>query len=205
MSIIDIGLVYKWFGDPILSPLQVSAMEYIDPGNKIIDIACGTGAFVYRMAKSAKFVTGIDLSSSMINLALKTKKKYNINNVEFFIKDACHLDDFKDNVFDYATLSMAIHQFTTDLGLKILNELKRIAKEIVIIDYTCPFPRNPYATTMYLIEKLAGKEHYKCFKNYMSIGGIEAIARNVGLEIIASKIRGNGIFTIVKCAGNYVN
>lgn len=197
---IDTGFIYKWFIDPILSPIHASAHKYIKADSKIVDIACGTGSFALRLAKDANFVTGFDLSESMVRIALKRQKQYNIVNTSFQIKDASDLTEYEDKTFDYATISMAIHQFRTALGIKILSGLKRISREIIIIDYAYPLPKNRYKTITYLIERMAGKEHFSCFKEYQAIGGISTIAKKAGITINDSKIRGNGIFIIASCS-----
>lgn len=194
------GYIYKIFIDPILAPLHTSAEKYINSQSTIIDFACGTGSFAFRLSKNAASVTGIDMSESMLNIALKRQKKMKAENVRFLLKDASKLYEYGEKTFDYATISMALHQFSPDLALKIMVELKRIANEIVVIDYAHPLPENKYKAITYLIERLAGKEHFSNFKKYQSLGGLPSLTKKSGLRIIDYKIRGNGIFVIAKCS-----
>ena len=55
----------------------------------IIDLGCNAGQFFFDLAyKGAKFVQGIDIHDDNIKRAEFLKSYYNINNVEFFTKDA---------------------------------------------------------------------------------------------------------------------
>jgi ubiquinone/menaquinone biosynthesis C-methylase UbiE len=193
------GFIYKLLIDPLLSSVQDKAIRLIKPDRKIIDIACGTGALVFKLSKKAKHITGIDLSESMIETARKTQKKLNIRNVNFIVKDAKDLNCYKDNEFDISTISMVLHQFPTSVGIAILGEMKRISGEIIIIDYSCPLPDNIYNTIVYIIERLAGKEHYKNFKSFMKYGGIESFIKEVKLDKSYETKTGNNIFTVLKC------
>ncbi|MDF1550806.1 MAG: methyltransferase domain-containing protein [Bacteroidales bacterium] len=194
------GYIYKIFIDPIIAPLHNSAEKYINSQSNIIDVACGTGSFAFRLSKNAASVTGIDMSESMLNIAIKKQKKMKAENIRFLLKDASKLYEYGEKTFDYATISMALHQFQPELAVDIMLELKRIANEIVVIDYAHPLPKNRYGVITYLIERLAGKEHFSNFKKYQSLNGLSSIIEKSGLRIIDSKIRGNGIFVIAKCS-----
>ena len=52
----------------------------------ILDLACGEGTFAVRMAKKGFKVTGVDLSSHLLQLARERAKKENVN-VEFLLQD----------------------------------------------------------------------------------------------------------------------
>jgi len=195
----EIGSIYKIFIDPILKPLRMEALQLVSENSKIIDIACGTGAFALEMSKKAHQVVGIDLSDSQIRTALKSQKKLKVSNVEFKIKDASDLSEFADKEFDLATISLALHQFPTQVALQIFKEIIRISKEIIIVDYAFPLSPGFYKTSTYAIERIAGKAHYQAFKSYMNNGGtkwyIDAFKLGIDQEISKRK----KIFTIIKC------
>ena len=200
MNIFDSGIVYKYSIDPILSPVQNIATAMIPSDNTIIDIACGTGAFVFILASKSKHVIGIDHSESMINLAIKVTEKKALDNVYFILDEERRLTAFRNNEFDIATLSMALHQFSQEIGFNVLSESIRISKEILIIDYSYPLTPNIYKYIVYLVERMAGKEHYSNFKSYMDFGGTDNYLKKIGLKmILTKKLKNNGIFTIIRC------
>ena len=73
----------------------------------------------------------------------------------------------QDKEFDVSCTSMAIHQFQLETAKKILQEMTRISKNIIVLDYNYPVPRNFYGFAAKTIESMAGKEHHRNFKTYI--------------------------------------
>lgn len=190
------GLLYKVFIDPLINGLRRHVVSMTKPEEKVIDIACGTGALSLTMALRAGFVTGIDLSEDMIITALRTARKRKINNVSFGLLDATDLSCYPDNSFDLAVSTLAIHQFDMATGLKVLKEMTRIARRIIIADYNCPMQPGPAAWLSYTIEWAAGGDHYRNFRNYMAGGGLNKLAAEAGIAITSQEERGKGVFMI---------
>ena len=193
------GTFYKFIIDPLLSGLRKDTAKMIPENLQIIDVACGTGALAFELSKKAQHVTGIDASESMVKTANISKTKFGISNLTFKVANATELHQFKKNEFDIATISLAIHQFDTETGLLIINELNRISKKILIIDYACPLPNNLYRNLIFFIEKLAGREHFKNFKTYQEYGGIQAYLNQHKLASIITSEKGKSIFSMVLC------
>lgn len=193
------GTIYKFIIDPLLSGLRKAAAKMIPDNLHIIDVACGTGALAFELSRKAHHITAIDTSESMINTANNSKVKLGISNIDFKVADATKLYQFKENEFDIATISLAIHQFDTETGLLILNKLNRISKKILIIDYACPLPDNLYRNLTFFIERLAGREHFKNFKAYQKIGGVQAYLKQHKLASEMASVKGKSIFSLVLC------
>ena len=193
------GPFYKTFIDPLVVSMRKRVAKHIHHGEKVIDIACGTGAQVFEIAYRAGKIIGIDLSESMIKTALKRKRVENIANADFLVADATNLAFFKNKEFDVAILSLALHQFNPGLHPSILNEMKRIAHKILIVDYEVPLPKNIAGYAGHFIEFLAGGEHNQNFRKYYKLGGLEPILKNNQLKIISKRIFASGIFQLVVC------
>jgi ubiquinone/menaquinone biosynthesis C-methylase UbiE len=101
------------------------AFSSIKDGLEILDIGCGTGELLRKIAqqKKGKFL-GVDLSPSMIERA-KDKAK-DIENLSFDVMSSLHLR-IKDKSFDIAIMRGALHHFPDPL--KSINEAFRILKE----------------------------------------------------------------------------
>lgn len=193
------GLVYRLIIDPLLAGAQAGVISRLKPGQKVLDIACGTGSLSMAMAGKVSYVKGIDLSEEMIGIAGQTAKRKGRGNVEFSNMDASDLSAFSDDDFDVAVSSMAIHQFDAELALSILKEMKRIAPVIIIMDYNYPLPPGIKGAIVYIIERIAGGDHYRNFRKYNKLGGLDYFIRNSGLEPISGKIKGSGAFRIAEC------
>lgn len=188
---------YKLFIDPFLNKVQNRAASLIPDGSNIIDIACGIGTLALKNSTGTSQVTGIDLSSGSINYAEKRAQKAGRSRLHFIEMDATDLSCFKDAEFDYATISMAVHQFHPDTGKQILKEMTRISKRIVVIDYKYPQPRGFSGLLVRIIERLAGDEHNRNFKAYLKMGGISEIAKELGLSSDLAFKKKERLFTIM--------
>jgi len=197
---VESGTFYGTVIDPVLAPMRKRVSIEIHPGEKVIDIACGTGAQVFELCKTASKAVGVDLSESMINHAQNSVKKRNILNAEFFVCDATNLSRFNENSFDVALMSLALHQFDPRLHSPILSEMKRVAKRIIIVDYAVPLPKNYAGVGSRIAEFLAGKEHNHNFKQYYQLGGLNKILPGNGLKIEKSVLFGKGAFQLVVCS-----
>ncbi len=193
------GPFYSIFIDPLLTTMRKRIALEIKSNEKVIDIACGTGAQVFALSKVAAKTTGIDLSESMINFAKKASLKHKTNNIDFFVCDATNLKSFKNNDFDIAIMSLALHQFSPKLHAPILIEMKRVARKIIIVDYAVPLPKNYTGFGSRVAEFLAGKEHNQNFKSYYKLGGLNEILKSNNLKIEKSKLMGKGAFMMVVC------
>ena len=190
---------YGTFIDPVLVSMRKKMAKQIQPGEKVIDIACRTGAQVFEFAKKALTVSGVDLSKSMINKAKKTKKRMNYANTNFFVGDAANLNGLQNRNFDVASMSLALHQFKPQLHSKILNEMKRLSGKIIIIDYAVPLPGNYAGYGSRIAEFFAGRDHYNNFNQFCQLGGLKKILPQNGLTITHSDFFGKGIFQLVVC------
>lgn len=87
-------------------------IEYanIHRGQKILDIATGTGLVALEVAKligSGSRVVGVDISAGMLKQAKLKAKAARLNNIEFQLADAETLE-FPDNSFDTILCSSAL-------------------------------------------------------------------------------------------------
>jgi SAM-dependent methyltransferase len=193
------GYIYRSIIDPLLSRLHKSVVEHIEPSQRVIDIACGTGALSIAAARKATYVTAIDLSEDMIITARRGALKQRIYNIRFEICDASDLSAYKDRQFDVAVTSMSIHQFNSDFAIKVISSMKRISPVVIIADYNHHMPRGYGRQIALGIERLAGGDHYRNFRDYIRKGGIHWFARETGLFIRSEVTVSGGVFVITIC------
>jgi len=194
---VESGIFYGTFVDPLLTRLRMRVTAEIKQDETVIDIACGTGAQVFALAHRASQVTGVDLSQSMIDFANHKLRKTGLQNMIFGTADATRLEQFGDKSFDVATMTLALHQFEPGLYQPILSEMKRVAKRIVIVDYAVPLPKNYAGIGSRVAEFLAGGEHNLNFKQYYQQGGLNTILPDYGLKIQKSAFVAKRAFQIV--------
>lgn len=93
----------------------------------IADIGCGPGRFVTAFAKSARWVTGFDLSERMIHYGREQARRDGVENVTFRVCDFQTLDVAKEGLQEaydlvFSSLTPAINGLD---GLKRMMEMSR--------------------------------------------------------------------------------
>ena len=188
--------------DPLLRGIRIYVPEFsrMKVGNKVLDVCCGTGDQVFYYAKKGIIATGVDLNPEMIKMAEKDKRKQDLKNVSFQIADAKSLP-FKDNSFDYASISFALHEKERTARDKIISEMKRVVKKegnLIFIDFQVPLPKNLYSYFVKAVEYLAGRDHFRSFKDYLGQGGLDGIFKKNQLQIEKRDDTKSRIATIIK-------
>lgn len=142
--------------------------------DKIIDLCCGTGNQLKQFKKQGfKNVVGVDLSETMI--AESSKGKYKTKCLH---EDATNTS-LEDSSFDIVTITLALHEKSFDVISGILIEAKRLLNptgHLLVADYC--FDEKTFLIGRLgtkTVEKFAGGDHYRNFKNYIKNGGLNFI------------------------------
>ena len=121
-------------------------------------------------------------------------------NVSFQLANATNLP-FPDGYFDYASISLGLHDKEKSIRYQIISEMKRVIKQdgaLILIDFQVPLPRNVWGVSARAIEFLAGGSHYQSFKDYLANGGLEDILKNHGLREECRTNLKNGLLVAMK-------
>jgi len=195
--------LFKILIAPLTQGIRREVANLIDPGARVLDIACGTGALAFELAQKAEQVIGIDLDERKIRDASKTADKLLLKNVQFLSADATHLKSLFPVPFDYSILSLALHQFPEPLRKHILEQARQISRKLILADYTVPRPKSVAGYLSLAIEKLAGGEHYAAYKTYLKAGGLPGILKDLDLAADQAITISSGVFTVIECQGQW--
>lgn len=112
---------------------QYEGLLKIPLGGRVLDIGCGTGAFIYCLAERGHQAVGVDFSSSMLSAARKsTQGKV----IEFVQGDVTKGLDFSDASFDLVLASYVLHGLSSELRQRIYAEAARLSRgRIIFYDY----------------------------------------------------------------------
>lgn len=113
---------------------KVVDISGVKRGDTVLDVCTGTGSQALAFGRKGYDVTGVDISPDMLRVA---RKRNRYRNVRFDIADATRLP-FGDKQFDVATISLALHDMPREVRPGVLEEMKRVSKRIVVIDYNVP-------------------------------------------------------------------
>lgn len=168
--------VYDPLLHPFLHPIRKKTAAIIEkkaPG-RILDICCGTGnQLKYLKKRGFQRMEGIDISLSMLNQAGKGDTAVNCS-----AGDASAMP-FNGDQFDLGIISFALHEKPKEIARTIIEEAKRVIKpggSLMIVDYALDNTVHPLIRMMVnIIERMAGKEHFRFFRKYVGYGGMDRL------------------------------
>ncbi len=176
------GRPYSLLLEPLLEGLHTFVAEQIPIGSTVLDVGCGTGALIRKMADQAERAVGIDLSPVMIEHARTHAARAGLDNVTFRVGDATsNLKDLEDGAFEHATLVLALHEMPAEIRAPLLREVVRVAGTLLCVDFRVPMPRNLAGLRNRTFEFLAGLEHFRAFRDFTRRGGLGTIAKEAGV------------------------
>ncbi len=176
------GLIYDKFIAPNQDRMFSIIKKLLPEESSVLDVGCGTGRLSFQLAGHCKKIVGVDLSSKNIGIAKKKLNKMNHSNLSFIHSNGSTFTG--DTPFDYAILTYVIHEMPEQERIQLLSQLKANVKNIIIGDYLTPTPKTFWGGANVVVEYLAGKDHYKNFKNYVKNGGLHYLAEQTKLEIV---------------------
>lgn len=103
-------------------PIFKRLSQQLNMNDQVLEIGCGSGLVSFEAAKYCSFVTGIDLSESMIAIAQEKKERFRIDNIKFLVGNAENLPKQMD-IFDKIILCNCLH--VVDSPSAVLEEAKR--------------------------------------------------------------------------------
>lgn len=155
-------------------------------GKAVLDVGSGTGSWLAALNRySLGKATGVDFSDKMLFEAQKVHP-----DLEFVKAAGEDLTFFKDKSYDVVTATFVLHGMKSDKRKRVLLEMKRVAREFVVIhDF---YGKTEWITR--ILESLE-KSDYKNFKlNFSSemqsvFSETEVIpAKNAGRALYIGKI-----------------
>jgi ubiquinone/menaquinone biosynthesis C-methylase UbiE len=181
-----IALFYSVTIDRALAGIRTRVPDFcgMKAGDRVLDVCCGTGAQAFCFARRGIISWGIDLNSGMIEFAERRRRKLGLSSASFQRASATHLP-FRDACFDHASISMGLHEKKGTSGDRIVSEMRRVVKKdgtLAIVDYRVPYPMDRYGRVIRLLEQMAGRDHYRCFREFISNGGLSSLLSRHGLE-----------------------
>ena len=190
---------YRALIDPLLLPLRpkvIALCRQLD-SERVLDIACATGAQCRALGRAGIRTTGLDLSEDMIRAARAAGGR----NVRYVAGSAYELP-FERDTFDTALLVLALHEHTEEERTVMIEEALRATRptgHLIVADFA--EPRRPRLhlpwQVIRFIEKTAGPEHHAGFLDYVSRGSLAGMLARHSLQIVR---RASSHFGAVKLA-----
>jgi demethylmenaquinone methyltransferase/2-methoxy-6-polyprenyl-1,4-benzoquinol methylase len=126
------------FGLHRLWKRKVTALAAVKPGDRALDLCCGTGDIALALAEQGAEVTGLDFSEKMLEVAHHRLEKSKCQSLKFIQGDAQSLP-FPDNSFDAITVGYGLRNLSNlETGLREMVRVARPGARIVSLDFGKP-------------------------------------------------------------------
>ena len=187
--------------DPIfylpLRSIRIAVMnELLKYKEKIIlDLCCGTGNQIKLLSKHGfRNLYCLDISDSMLEIA-----KRNDSSIKIYNEDATKTS-FNNASFDVVIISFAIHEKDRNTQQALIDEAYRIIKKdgfILVVDYVFDNKTTKFGRILIsIIERIAGREHYRNFKSYIQNKGLLSLLKKDNFKLIKYKRMSSGAVTM---------
>ena len=166
-------------------------IETDSPKLAVLDVGCGTGTHLALYSAIGCGVTGVDLNPDMLARAASRLGS------EADLREADATDlPFDDETFDVAIGMLVLHEMSPSDRSAVLCEMARVARRVLVIDH---HPRHDGSlrgrairAASTAIERIAGGDHYRNYRQFIRSGGIPAVVGEAGRGIVGSTRRGSG-------------
>jgi ubiquinone/menaquinone biosynthesis C-methylase UbiE len=175
------GRVYAASIDRLLSGVRSYVVDRLPAGDRVLDACCGTGALSLQLARAGRRVVGVDLSPRHIEWARSHAEQAGLgpDRLRFELGDVAQLEPPKEGRFDVAVIVLSLHEMPDGARAPVVATLARVAKRVMIVDFTAPMAWNLAGVRNRTAELVAGPGHFAAFRSYSRNGGLEPL---IGLD-----------------------
>lgn len=204
---------YDLLLDPCLNPLRngVSRIILEQEWRRVLDVGGGTGRQCELLAKVGVGCVLVDASPAMLEVARRGRRS-----PIFLLQGDARRLPFRDRLpeqghgaasFDAACFSLCLHEMPQPVRLQALAEARRVARAVVIADYSMAdysmadvesWRAGFMRWGAHLPERLAGARHYRMFKDFLARGATEALLKDAGWRIQERRPLFGGAMAIIR-------
>ena len=170
------------------------------PDQRVLEVGCGTGTNLLHYQQAGSEVFGIDLSPRMLAQAHRKLG----SRARLHQGDAARLP-FPDVVFDLAVAMLTLHEMPRSKRSPVMEEMARVIKaegHLLLVDFhpgPLQFPKG-YGIKPFIlmIERLAGREHFRNYCDFLAQGGLPPLLEAAGLRIDRQRVVSGGNLVLLR-------
>jgi ubiquinone/menaquinone biosynthesis C-methylase UbiE len=103
--------------------------SYIDPGQRVLDIGCGTGALALRAARRGASVRAIDVNPQMLEIAVRRARDTGLSDrIELAEMSVAELDAERSESYDVVMSGLCLSELGDDELAYTLKQVTRILR-----------------------------------------------------------------------------
>ncbi|MBP7508535.1 MAG: class I SAM-dependent methyltransferase [Prolixibacteraceae bacterium] len=161
--------------------------QYLNDSDIVLDYGCATGTVAIKVADKVKVIYGIDISSKMINTALKNASELNIENINF-AKSTLFDDRYRIESFDVIIAFHILH-YLKDTHKEIIriNELLKPGGLIISATFCMGEKKNYRGVLLFFIVFLLTKLGILPYMRLFKFSELEKLITNCNFQIVETK------------------
>ncbi|WP_420580373.1 class I SAM-dependent methyltransferase [Reichenbachiella sp.] len=167
--------------DKYLRPIREQICDLVAEDARVLEIGCGNGDLLFRLASKIKQGTGLDIDGRLIAYANDRKETEGVQNLNFRVADVVH-EHMPAKPFDYAIASLVFHVLKPEEAHELVHQLLNSADQMIICAFCAP--TNWWQRfLLWLDQRFSG--HFSHFNSYQKGGymsGILESLENVRME-----------------------
>jgi ubiquinone/menaquinone biosynthesis C-methylase UbiE len=141
-----------------------------------------------RCARAGSPVVAVDITPEMLGKALRKSGGLPIR---FALMDARQLD-YADATFDYAVISLALHDMPRKARVQVLREAARVARErLVVLDYDFPRGMPLRRAWIAMVDLFESAYFRRCVEE-----GLDAVFEEAGIGGLPRRRTGLPLFAV---------
>jgi len=168
------GAVKSLTADRYLQPMRQQVVDLIKPNSTVVDLGCGSGDVLFKLADKIERGVGIDKSKTLIDFATVRQQKEKRDNLQFIEADLC--GEVVLPMSDYAIASLLYHVVDREEATALLKKQVNKAKTTIICGFSKP---NNWKQSLLLWLDQKFTSHYQNFRAYKQNGYMEALLQSL--------------------------
>jgi demethylmenaquinone methyltransferase/2-methoxy-6-polyprenyl-1,4-benzoquinol methylase len=173
----------------------LTRMACVQPGERALDLACGTGDIAVRLAQAGATVTGLDVTTSMLRLARVRNR--DIAGVHWVQGDMMALP-LPTAAYDIVTVGYGLRNVPDlDTALREIRRVLRPGGRVLSLDFTLPASpvlRHAYLAYLDVVGGLVGRALHGDPDTYRYIPA--SLRRYAGAAGVAERMRALGFVDV---------
>lgn len=152
---------------------------------RILDMGCGTGRF-FSFLPTGILAVGLDASPAML-------AERRPGPGAFFVAGDGAAPPFVPGGFDLVTCCLLLHE-SGERAEALLASALSLAPGVLALEWRMPERNLDHLLTFWAhgIERLAGRGHYRSFRRFMRLGGLNGLAQRCGARCAAERTLAGG-------------